>query len=268
VANDVERRRWNDPYWSSAWVRREQLTAAATDLLVSTLGLSPGQRVLDVGCGAGPAALAAAPRVVPGGRVVGADISAPLVELARTRAATRAVTNVEFVVADVQADHLAGAPFDVVMSQFGVMFFERPVAAFANLAALAAPGGRLGFACWQAVAANPWFTGPALAPYVPTPTPAAPGTSPTGPFSLADPDRTAQILESAGWSGIAVTPHQLTITVDAEAICDDGQPAFLGVPEHLIGQAQAAARAHLAPLELPGRRYRAPLAFFLVTATT
>ena len=266
AANEAERRRWNDPYWSSAWPRREFLTNAVTEVLLDRLALVPGERVLDVGTGGGPAALAAGHRVGATGRVVGADLSRPLIELARTRAAEQGATQVTFVLADLQVDPVAGGPFDVAMSQFGVMFFDRPVIAFTNIAAHVAPGGRLGFACWQPVDANPWFTGPALAPFVPPPPPLGPGTSPTGPFVLGDADRTVGILRSAGWDAVHCEPYQTTAIVDADAICDEGQPAFLGVPEDRVAQAQAAARAHLAPLEAPHGRYRAPLAFFIVTA--
>ena len=122
---------------------------------------------------------------------MGADISAPLLELARARGEAQGARNVSFVVADVQRETVPGGPFDAAVSQFGVMFFDEPETAFANIRRQLVGGGRLGFACWRAPDLNPWFPGPALAGIVPPPPPPAPGKSPTHPFSLADPEHTA-----------------------------------------------------------------------------
>jgi protein-L-isoaspartate O-methyltransferase len=86
-ANQGERQRWNDPFWSEHWPKRERFTESVTPLLMRALDLKPGERVLDIGCGGGPATSAAAAIVGSTGKVVGADISAPLVELARNRVA-------------------------------------------------------------------------------------------------------------------------------------------------------------------------------------
>ena len=198
-ANVVERRRWNDACWASVWPKREAMTSSVTEILLSHLDLRTGERVLDVGSGGGITAIAAVDRVGPGGSVVGADISAPLVELASRRAADRQIPNLSFCVADVQRDTVPGAPFDVAVSQFGVMFFDEPVTAFANIRRHLAPGGRFAFACWQPIERNPWFLGPALADFALAPPPPAPGKSPTGPFSLSDPERVGEILAGAGW---------------------------------------------------------------------
>jgi hypothetical protein len=56
--------------------------------------------------------------------------------------------------------------FDVVMSQFRVMFFDEPIVAFTNVVKHLRSGGRLGFACWQTLDRNPWFVGPVLAAFV------------------------------------------------------------------------------------------------------
>ena len=165
--NAAERRRWNDAYWASVWPKREQLTTAVTGVLLDHLGLSEGDKVLDIGSGGGAATIAASRLVGARGSVVGADISAPLVELARHRALDQRAGNVSFLVADVQHETIPGAPFDAAMSQFGVMFFDEPETAFANIRRHLVAGGRLGFACWQSVEKNPWFIGPALAGYVP-----------------------------------------------------------------------------------------------------
>jgi SAM-dependent methyltransferase len=264
--NVGERRHWNDAYWSSIWPKREVMTSSVTGILLDSLDLHEGQRMLDVGSGGGTATIAAAGRVGPGGSVLGADISVPLVDLARDRAADRQLANVSFLVADVQRDRVPGAPFDVVASQFGVMFFDEPVTAFANIRGHLVPGGRLGFACWQAVERNPWFIGPALAGYAPPPPPPAPGKSPTGPFSLSDPERVGEILAGAGWKSVARTPYELVATVDRGAVVDDGQLRFLGVPEESLDDARRAVERRLAPLQTADGRIQAPLSVQVFTA--
>ncbi len=264
-ANEAERRRWNDSAWAAAWPKRERLTTAVTDVLLSQLRLAPADRVLDIGTGGGVAALAAA-RVVGDGAVVGADISAPLLELARSRGEAQGAANVSFVVADVQRETVPGGPFDVALSQFGVMFFDEPETAFANIRGQLVGGGRLGFACWRAPDLNPWFPGQALAGIVPPPPPPEPGKSPTHPFSLADPHHTIRILEASGWREVTHTPHDLVVTVDRDAIVDDEALGFFGLSADSFGAAWEAIERQLAPITRDDGRIDAPLAFQIFTA--
>lgn len=266
-ANVVERRRWNDAYWASVWPKREVLTSVVTGILLDHLQLQAGERLLDIGSGGGTTTIAAGRLLAPSGSAVGADISAPLVDLARQRAAQAQVTNVSFCVADVQQDTVPGAPFDVAASQFGVMFFDEPVTAFANIRRHLIPGGRLGFACWQGIDKNPWFVGPALAGFVPPPAPPAPGKSPTGPFAFGDPDRVLEILAKAGWTAVARSPYELLANVDSDAIVDDAQLTFLGVPHDTFDRARQAVDEHLRPLRGSDGRIDAPLSVQIFTAT-
>ncbi|MGO8871765.1 MAG: class I SAM-dependent methyltransferase, partial [Acidimicrobiales bacterium] len=167
MANEAETRRWNDDRWAAAWPRRERLTGAVTPFLLDAVGARPGQRVCDVGCGGGGLTIELARAVAPGGRAVGMDLSAPLLELARRRA-KEAGADVEFVRRDVQTASPGGESFDVAVSQFGVMFFDEPLAAFGAIRASLVPGGRLVFACWQWVEHNPWHVGTALRSLLPS----------------------------------------------------------------------------------------------------
>jgi SAM-dependent methyltransferase len=264
-SNEAERRRWNDPVWAAAWPKRERLSAPVTDVLLGRLRLRPGDTVLDIGTGGGIAALAAA-RIVDHGRVVGADLSVPLIELARRRSEARGATDVSFVVADVQHEAVSGGPFDAALSQFGVMFFDEPQTAFANVRRQVISGGKLGFACWRAPDLNPWFPGPALAGIAPPPPPPAPGKSATHPFSLSDPRHTAGILEASGWSEVTGTEHELVVNIERDTIVDDEALGLFGVPAESFGAAWEAIERHLAPITRDDGRIDAPLAFHVFTA--
>jgi ubiquinone/menaquinone biosynthesis C-methylase UbiE len=90
----------------------------------------------------------------PGGRVTGVDFSGPLVELARRRAQDARIGNAEFVIADAQTHQFDAGTFDLVISQFGLMFFDDPVAAFTNIRRALRAGGRAVFVSWQGLAAS------------------------------------------------------------------------------------------------------------------
>jgi SAM-dependent methyltransferase len=264
--NAAERRRWNDERWIAVWPKRERFTNAVTPRLLDALALTPGERVLDVGCGGGIASIEAGRRVLPEGSVAGADLSIPLVDLARQRAREASAGNLSFHVVDMQNDKVPGAPFDVAMSQFGVMFFDEPVTAFVNIARHLREDGRIGFACWQAAERNPWFFALALAPFLQPMPPPAEGKSPTGPFALADPERTAGILGEAGFADIRRTAIEFTVDLPEDAIVDDEQLAFMGVADSDMPAARRAMDEHMAQFRLSPEVSRFPLALQIFEA--
>ena len=266
AANEAERQRWNDSRWAQLWPKRERLTGAVTPVLLEALVLRSGERVLDIGCGAGAATLRAAEIVGTEGAVIGADISAPMTDLAAMRAADSGARNVSFHVADVQTTVVDGGPFDVAMSQFGVMFFDEPTVAFANIRAQLVAGGRFGFACWQAADENPWFLASALAGILPPPPPPEPGKSPTGPFVLADVDRVRGLLQEAGFTDIAVSPHRITVQAPEDAVVDDLQLVLMGVAPEKMTEVRAAVDRHMLQFRTPSGMSRFPLAYQVVTA--
>jgi SAM-dependent methyltransferase len=261
VPNESERRRWNDDYWSVVWPKRERLTDEVTADLLDAASLEPGERVLDVGCGGGRTALAAAQVVGDEGVVIGADISEPLSRLARRRAAEAGLENLSFEVADVQTDRVGGAPFDAAISQFGVMFFDEPETAFRNIGSHLRPGGRIAFACWASAEENPWYFAPAVAEFVPPPPAVEPGRSPTGPFSLADAGRTTSLLEAAGFVDVRRRVYESEVEVPQGSVVDEDHLAFIGIPEKSIQAAQNAVDARLARFRLASGLSRFPLAF-------
>ncbi len=266
--NDAERRRWNDEHWTAAWPKRERLTDEVTPYLLDVVSLRTGERVLDIGCGGGRTTMAAGRAVGPGGAVVGADLSGPITSLAEQRARDAGATNITFVVVDMQSASVDGGPFDVAMSQFGVMFFDEPVAAFTNVVRHLTPGGRIAFACWRSLEENPWFVGAAIARFLPAPPPLVPGKSQTGPFSFADPERTVDILRSANLVDIRRTPHDLTVDIAREVVVDDAQLTFMGVGEGQLPDARAAVEEHMVQFRIDDETSRIPLAFQIFEATT
>ena len=266
-ANEAERRRWNDERRYSVWPKRERLTSEVTTFLLDTLTPRPGEHVIDVGSGGGTSTLAVAEAVGPEGMVVGVDISAALCRLARERAAARSTPNVEFVLADAQTETIAGGPFDAAISQFGVMFFDDPVAAFRNIHRHLRPGGRLAFACWQAREANPWYFAEAVAGFIPAPPEPEPGKSPPGPFALADPGRTTTILEHAGFRGVGCTARQIEVVTPEDSVLDQAQLIFIGVPDEKLSAAMDVAKAYLSRFRIDDERSRFPLAFQIFAAS-
>ena len=189
--------------WAAEAGRYDAMLQSFGAAVLAAASLSPGERVADVGCGNGAMTIDAARRVGSNGRVLGIDISTPMLDLARRRAKEAGVGNVEFVEADAQVHPLGGGSLDAVFSRFGVMFFDDPEAAFANLASALRPRGRIAFACWRDLFQNQWMLipGAAAAEHVGLPQmePGAPG-----PFALADADRVEHLLASAGFQDVSL----------------------------------------------------------------
>jgi ubiquinone/menaquinone biosynthesis C-methylase UbiE len=115
---------------------------------VARLPLAPGHRVLDLCCGAGASALPAARAVGAGGRVLGIDVAAPLLEQARARAAHEGLANVEFRHGDAIRTGLPDGSFDAVVCVFGVFFAWDMTAFAAEMWRLVRPGGVLAVTTW------------------------------------------------------------------------------------------------------------------------
>jgi SAM-dependent methyltransferase len=267
VANEAETRRWNDEGWAASWPRRERLTEAVSPCLLDAVRARPGQRMCDIGCGGGRLTITLARLVGPEGHAVGIDLSVPLIELARDRAQSAGVANVDFVQLDVQTGALAEDPFDLAVSQFGVMFFDEPTVAFSAIRSYLHPEGRLVFACWQGVERNPWHVGTALRRLLPSPPVPAPGKSPVGPFAFGDDEYVSELLEAAGFAGIRNTAYEATVRASASAVVDPSLFSFMGVRPEQMNEADDIVNRHLERFAVGDDEYEYPLAFYVFEAT-
>ena len=203
--------------------------------MLAAAELTGTDAVLDVGCGTGTTALQASRHAA---QVLGVDLSPVMIARARERAAD--VSNVRFDVTDAQVASLP--PHDVAISRFGLMFFDDPRAAFANLRAAAT---RLATVCWQGVEHNDWMGLPAAAigRVVPVGDIAEPGQP--GPFSLAPRDRLVALLVDAGWVDVRVDAVSLPIPVGGAYTLDDAVAyvAASSLGRSLLAEVDTATRA-------------------------
>lgn len=202
----------------------------------------------------------------PDGVVTGVDISAPILDRAARTAARSNLAQLSFQVADAQADSFAGGPFTAAMSQFGVMFFDDPAAAFTNIRRHLTADGRLCFTCWQPAEENPWAFGAALVDLLPRPPRPVAATSRPGPFSLADPGHVRRLLLEAGFAAVDMTSHRITLDVAEDTVIDAAELALMGVPAGRIPEASALVSQQLAPYRRRGGLLCLPLAFLVVAA--
>ncbi|RQN34325.1 class I SAM-dependent methyltransferase [Paraburkholderia tropica] len=198
--------------WVAAQEVLDQTFKPFEDLLVDMMGTGAELRVLDVGCGTGSTTLAAARRVGVEGDCIGVDISAPMIAVAQARG-EREDSTATFICADVQTHAFKPASFDRITSRFGVMFFDNPLSAFANLRRAARDGAELHFVAWRSAVENPFMTtaeraAAPLLPNLPARRPDAPGQ-----FSFANQHRVWSILEASGWAEIDIRPINIDCTL-------------------------------------------------------
>ncbi len=262
--------------WAEEWRRTDRTLAPVQEALLAALlpRLGAGPAILDIGCGAGSTSLALA-AARPDARVTGIDLSDALIAAARERGAGRAA----FEVGDASAWRPAdGRRFDALVSRHGVMFFDDPVAAFAHLRALAAPGAPFVFSCFRARDENPWAA--ELLPIVQHFAPDAAAAPPPdkGPFAFADPERIEAILAGAGFGGPGIAPFDFAFVAGqgqdpvADALAYFGRIGpFAALLRELDEPQRAEARAMLAGIAArhrEGREVRFRAAAWIVTCAS
>ncbi len=256
-------------YWNTeagrAWAARQHSWDTAmkpfSDAALIRAAVAPGERVIDIGCGCGATSLQLAELVGPKGRVLGVDVSKPMLDRAKQRGAGNPVLT--FAEADATTYAFERGAADLLFSRHGVMFFIEPERAFANLRSALKPTGRLAFSCFRSPKENGLITTilNSVTPFVPP----LPKTEPDdpGPFAFQDPERVKRILGAAGFQSITLEP------VDVQSDISDGKGmeealvnameigpasrALNGVPPEVKAQAEAALRAAFTPLQKDGK---------------
>ena len=184
--------------WAKSWALTDRSFAGLTEHLLGRIALREGERVLDIGCGAGELALAIN-RARPRARIVGLDVSADLVAAAQERAGED--SDVRFVLGDAAVWQEPDFEPDLLVSRHGVMFFDAPSEAFAHLHGISSGAAELVFSCFRSPRDNPWASGIAELLGLPPADPDAPG-----PFAFADPQRVEAIVDGAGWGKLDFEP--------------------------------------------------------------
>ncbi|AYM57349.1 class I SAM-dependent methyltransferase [Agrobacterium fabrum] len=250
--------------WAAYQARLDAMMAPFGQAAIEAAAPTTGERVLDVGCGAGASSRDLAARVGAEGHVLGVDISEPLIE--RARALAPQDMSVVFRVTDASRAELPDGAFDILFSRFGVMFFDDPTRAFAHMRRALKPGGRAAFVCWRGVTENDWMRLPmgAMKGILPSMTP--PGPEAPGPFSFGDQERVERILTKAGFTDIAIEPFDASVSfgegATRDAALDDAVNMTLEVgplsrvladqPDDIRDRASVAVRAALS--RCPGER--------------
>lgn len=268
---------WNGP-GGPIWVARQEHTditlAAVSDALLALAAPGVGERVLDVGCGCGASTLQFARAVGSAGHVTALDISDPMLAEGKARAEAAGLTNITWRQADPAMAELD--EFDLLVSNFGAMFFGDPVAAFTHMHGAATPGARMAFVCWRSLSENPWMEVPMRAaarhlPPRPKPNPEAPGM-----FAFADPERVSQILGASGWAPPQIEKLDLDLDIAAgrgleEAVVQSTQIGAVNSwlrsqSAEIITAATASIREELAA-HADGASVRLPGAVWLVSSS-
>jgi SAM-dependent methyltransferase len=190
-------------HWAANADRYERASARMWEQFLPAVPLAADASVLDIGCGTGRSTRSIA-QIAADGSVLGVDLSARMLELARERAAAAGVTNVRFEQADAQVHPFDAGAFDLAVSSFGCMFFADPVAAYRNIADALRPDGRLALLAWREMASNEWITATLSALAVGRELPSPPHAP--GPFAFADPDHVRRVLGEAGFTDVELVP--------------------------------------------------------------
>lgn len=261
--NGEEGRRWTEHHR-----HLDRMAEPANEHLFAGAGIAESDRVLDIGCGTGQTTRIAA-RHARRGQVAGIDLSAPMLELARRIAAEESLANITFERGDAQVHPFPSGRFDVAISRAGVMFFDDPVAAFANIRRSLRRQGRLAFLCHR-------HGGDQMARVFATLTTHLPSLDLTGHrhagADFTDGGQIRQVLDHAGFTGIATRPVEYLTVLGNDAMAAAGflldvqLAGFIsGAEGTTLTRAREALASALRPFERDGA-VRLPASAWLVTA--
>jgi SAM-dependent methyltransferase len=258
--------------WARNAEHHDRIVARHHAVLLAAAAIGASEQVLDIGCGNGQTTLDAA-RAATAGNALGVDLSGPMLRTAADRAKAAGITNVRFEQADAQVHQFERNSFDVLLSRFGAMFFDDPIAAFTNLYGATRSGGRLTLLAWQALDRNEWLVemrrAMAAGRELPTPPIGTPG-----PFGLADRDAVCELLTNSGYRDADVSSVEEPMCFGDTADEAFGFARATGIVRGLLADLDDEARARaLDDLESMVHAHEGPdgvtlaSAAWLITAT-
>lgn len=148
---DRQRQQWDRVAagWEKWWHTIENGAHHVSDRLVRLAEITPGQRVLDIATGIGEPALSAAGRVGSAGRVVATDISKQMLDIARIRASTSGLTNIEFLEADAECLDFPDRSFDAILCRWGITSLPDHSNLLVKIKRMLTPNGSFATSVWD-----------------------------------------------------------------------------------------------------------------------
>ncbi|HYI52284.1 MAG TPA: class I SAM-dependent methyltransferase [Microbacterium sp.] len=172
--------------------------------VIESANPQPGERVLDVACGTGIVARSIAPRVGSQGSVIGLDLSQDMIDVARAAAETEGLA-IEWHAGPAERLPFPDDSFDLVLCQFGLMFFADRLAALSEMHRVLKSDGRVVLSVWQSLDRHPFSQ------TLHDASSRRLGKSSVGAvFSLGDPDELRRLLTEAGFQDVEIEPLSIT----------------------------------------------------------
>jgi SAM-dependent methyltransferase len=251
---------WNTvaPGWREHADFIDKRAAGVTERMLALTMPQPGERVLELACGPGGTAMAAAPLVAPDGWVVASDVASEMTAIAAARAAERGLNNVDARVLDLEAIDEPDASFDVALCRDGIMLVPDPARAAGEIHRVLRPGGRASIVVWGPRERNPWLTSVFRAAGVQLGIELPPPGMP-GPFSLEDRDGFGEILAGAGFEDVVIEEHDVPLRARSAkewstrvvALAGPLAAILAGLPQEARDELHERLREEARPYETP-----------------
>ena len=224
---------WNDSRvskWIEFDINLNFKFSKITKILFKNVNIRRSDNVLDVGCGSGFTTKICSDKVGSTGKVIAIDISSPLLNLLKRK--YKKANNIIIKNNDLETFKLEHNKFNVVISRFGMMFFEKPNVAFSNIYNCLKKNGVLCFVCWTDFNYNQFFSLPMKAVSAVTGIQKPRLSRKPGPFSLNNINYLRRILDNSKFKQIdikvinTILPAQ-EITLDVDMLTNIGVAASI-----------------------------------------